>query len=221
MPYLRLDDNVMEHPKVERLSDAAFRIWMRGLTYCARLMTDGFVPRRTALGWGSLKRIGELTAAGLWVNRPLGYEVHDYLQWNESRARILERRRADSVRKSGGNPSGNPSGVPGVGEGEGKESKEAFARFWRAFPKHVAEALALERFVAIVAGGVDSAEIIAGAEAYARSVAGTEWDFIAAPARWLKDGRWRDEYEPAVVDPKAVEDEIHALAARLKESEAL
>ena len=119
MPYLKVDDNMMEHPKVERLSDGAFRIWMRSLTYCARLMTDGFVPRRTAASWGSLKRIGELTASGLWDDESGGYRIHDYLDWNETRERILERRRTDSARKK----SWNPSGFPGVGEGEGKQNR--------------------------------------------------------------------------------------------------
>lgn len=132
MPYLRLDDNMMEHPKVDRLSDPAFRIWMKGLTYCARLMTDGLIPRRLALSWGSLKRIGELLSAGLWDEEGVGYRVHDWLDWNESRQRILDRRRADSIRKAGGNPGRNPdgslarAGVEGVGEGKENRSRGGF-----------------------------------------------------------------------------------------------
>lgn len=220
MPYLRLDDNVMEHPKMERLSDPAFRIWMRGLTYCARLMTDGFIPRRLALSWGSLKRIGELMAAGLWDEAVGGYRVHDYLDWNESRERILERRRADSLRKKGGIPDRNPSGVPGVGVGEGKESKEAFARFWAVCPRREMEQACRSLFRSLVADGVDAEEIVAGMEAYHRSVKDREPRFVASPLRWLEGARWRDEYEVAPTDPRAADDEIARLAAELRARQA-
>lgn len=49
MPYLNVDDGVDEHPKIEALSDAAYRLWKASLSYCSRNETDGLVPVGKAL----------------------------------------------------------------------------------------------------------------------------------------------------------------------------
>lgn len=109
MPYLNIDDGMDEHEKVEALSDAAYRLLMASLHYCARNLTDGFVPlskarRLTATGDDVVAK--ELLDAGVWhdlgegcddrqcvkertchgTGRKGSYLVHDYLQWNHSKA---------------------------------------------------------------------------------------------------------------------------------------
>lgn len=95
MGWLSLDDNFAEHRKVESLSDAAFRLHVAGMCMTARMQDDGviyaakvtrLVPRfrKTALQ--------ELIDRGLWIPHPDGYEIHDFLDWNLSRAQIEERR---------------------------------------------------------------------------------------------------------------------------------
>src|SRR5688572_13859080 len=48
VPYLNIDDGMDEHPKVEGLSDAAFRMYVAGMLYSARRGTDGAIPRAKA-----------------------------------------------------------------------------------------------------------------------------------------------------------------------------
>ena len=41
MTWVKVDDALPEHPKVARLSDAAFRVHISALCYSARNLTDG------------------------------------------------------------------------------------------------------------------------------------------------------------------------------------
>jgi len=132
MPYLNTDDGMDEHPKIEVLGDAAYRLLMASMHYSARKLTDGFVPlskarRLTATGTDAVA--AELVRAGVWHDLGEGcpdpaciesrtcheegktghYMVHDYLQWNHSKAwwdkrrkDQAERRRKYLARKNGG-----------------------------------------------------------------------------------------------------------------------
>jgi hypothetical protein len=132
MPYLNIDDGIDEHPKVEALSDAAYRLWKASLSYCSRVGTDGVVMlgkarRLTATGNDAVA--AEIVAQGLWHDLgegctspdcieartcraegvPGAYLVHDYLQWNHSKdwwetrkREQAERQRKHRARKNGG-----------------------------------------------------------------------------------------------------------------------
>lgn len=106
MSWARFDDNFPDHPKVEGLSDAAFRLHVSGICYSARYLTDGYIPA------GKVSRLvpafsdaalDELLDRKLWVyrGREQIYSIHDYLQWNRSRDKITaerERKRAGGRR---------------------------------------------------------------------------------------------------------------------------
>ena len=121
MPYLNVDDGMDEHEKIEALSDAAYRLHMTAMKFCARTLTDGFVSlsrarRLTASGNDAVA--AELVRAGAWHDLGEGcdkpacveartchaegrkghYIVHDYLQWNHSKAWWDERRAAEAER---------------------------------------------------------------------------------------------------------------------------
>lgn len=92
MSWVRLDDGSPGHRKIVGLSDAAFRLWIVGLTYCNQQANDGRFSAASArimtgylaspeLGRGA---IAELCAAGLWAETADGYEVHDYLEYQPS-----------------------------------------------------------------------------------------------------------------------------------------
>ena len=101
MPYLNLDDGFADHEKVDALSDGAFRLHVAGLCRCAKDLTDGFVAkRRVARLTPNYKRdhLTELLEAGIWLEKPGGYEIHDYLDWNKSRAWWDEKREKDAKR---------------------------------------------------------------------------------------------------------------------------
>jgi hypothetical protein len=107
VPWVNLDDKFTEHPKVDSLSDAAFRLHVAGICYCNRLRTDGLisydriarlVPRFHK------KALDELLTKGIWYDRfqIQVYEIHDYLQWNDSRDEIdafREKQRQNAKRR--------------------------------------------------------------------------------------------------------------------------
>lgn len=122
MPYLNIDDGMDEHPKIDLLSDRGYRLLMSSLHYCARNLTDGYVPlgkarRLTATGSDAVAK--ELVTAGVWHDLGEGcddprciesrtcqthgkkghYLVHDYLQWNHSKHWWDTRRAEDAERK--------------------------------------------------------------------------------------------------------------------------
>jgi hypothetical protein len=101
MPYLNLDDNFADHPKVDALSDGAFRLHVSGLNYAARKLTDGHVEKhRVHRLMPVFKKayLDELIDAGMWMSAKGGYDIHDYLEWNKSRAWWEERREKEAKR---------------------------------------------------------------------------------------------------------------------------
>ncbi len=94
MGWLRLDDAFGDHPKIAGLSARAFKAHVLGLLYCARQRTDGFVPAALA---PTGRLLHELTTAGLWTATRRGYTIHDFLEYNPSRAETDARRHAKSI----------------------------------------------------------------------------------------------------------------------------
>ena len=89
MPYLNMDDNFADHPKVDGLSDGAFRLHVSAMCYAAKHRTDGALPpERIPRLMPRFKQtyVTELIKAGLWVQHDDGQKIHDYLDWNKSRA---------------------------------------------------------------------------------------------------------------------------------------
>ena len=88
----------MRHPKVWTLSAGAFRLWMAGLSYAQEQLTDGVIHRgqlrALPLRSFSRKDIDDLCNAGLWDVTETGFQIHDYLDWNDSRGTILQKRGA-------------------------------------------------------------------------------------------------------------------------------
>jgi hypothetical protein len=97
-------------------------------------------------------------------------------------------------------------------EGEGKgtdkrtrdaSTREAFERFWKAYPKRKGSnprKTAEEQFFRAVRDGADPEAIIAGARRYAEAepeIIGTQ--YVAQALKWLRDERWKDYNEAAVV----------------------
>lgn len=105
--YIRIDVLLPEHPKVEGLSDRAFRALIELWCYCGRQRTDGIVTDRQ---WKAVppKARKELTDRGLAREMPIGGAVmHDYTEHNRSRNDIdeLSAKRAAAGRKGGSSGS--------------------------------------------------------------------------------------------------------------------
>lgn len=88
-----MDDGFPEHEKVAGLSDAAFRVHVTALCWCARRETDGRVPDAVARRLGASPKIREeLRRAGLWDPGEGASHIHDYLEYNLSKAQLDEQR---------------------------------------------------------------------------------------------------------------------------------
>lgn len=91
MAWVRIHDGAMTHPKVLRLNDRAFRLWVWGLTYAQQHLTDGWLPA-LAIPGALIKGIKDVIAVNLWAAVDTGYQIHDYLDWNDSRETVTKKR---------------------------------------------------------------------------------------------------------------------------------
>lgn len=152
MAWVRIHDGAMGDLKIMRLSDSAFRLWIKGLCYCQTQLTDGLIPREWLREVRAKRADVDLLAsvlvegkAPLWeVIEGFGFKVHDYLMWNDSRDKVKDRqdeakrRKAeydarkkaerDAARKAAEervrNASGNASGTPSLTEPNLTEPKK-------------------------------------------------------------------------------------------------
>jgi hypothetical protein len=100
MAYLRLSDDMPDHPKISGLSAESFRFWITANCWCQKHLTDGKIPTsalRSILHY-TPKRAAELVQAGLWIETADGFQVHDFLAHNDSRERVIERRSGKAAR---------------------------------------------------------------------------------------------------------------------------
>jgi hypothetical protein len=117
--WIRLDDSFYDNPKVEPLSDRAYRLWTYCMGYSGRHLTDGFVPgykvHELAHTRRSQRYIDELVERRFLEPRGDGYIVHDFLKHNPTREQVEKdrennaKRQADyqAKKKQGANASNN------------------------------------------------------------------------------------------------------------------
>ncbi len=90
MAWVRIHDGALTHPKIVGLSDSAFRLWVWGLSYCQQHLTDGWIPPAAL---PAKSKPDALVDARLWVYAAQGgFDVHGYLDWNDSRESVLAKR---------------------------------------------------------------------------------------------------------------------------------
>ena len=82
--YIRVHDGMDQHPKIEPLSDKAFRVLMTTWFWCSRNKTDGRVSDASWNKRGTKKVRDELVAAGLVEVHEGFVQMHDYLEHQRS-----------------------------------------------------------------------------------------------------------------------------------------
>lgn len=116
MPWVKVDDNLPDHPKLAILggyTTLGLSMYVAGLCYCNRYLTDGAIPKPAAarlLDFGTIEVDGEpvdgaylaslMVAAGLWDEDENEYRVHDYAEYQPSREKVLADRAAAVERMS-------------------------------------------------------------------------------------------------------------------------
>jgi hypothetical protein len=128
MPWFRLDDSFHSHPKVIAAGNEAVGLFVRCGTYAAEHTTDGIIAEEIAElygasatgsrrnpGTGKPETLAEtLVRTGLWHRVRRGWTIHDYLDYNPSRAAVEKERKdaAERQRRRRGLDRGFTSKVP-------------------------------------------------------------------------------------------------------------
>src|SRR5689334_21284730 len=108
MTWVKLEHDFADHPKMMQAGPLSMLLHVKAICYCARFLTDGFVPMavvRSLIDWSGCdgmeacdNRIlaANLVAVGSWDEVPGGFMIHDYLEYQFSKERVLADRRAKS-----------------------------------------------------------------------------------------------------------------------------
>lgn len=95
MAWVRIHDAALSHPKLVGLIDWSnpFCVWVWGLSYCQTHLTNGRIPGAALPHAKANKAAARLVLAGLWEALEAGgWQVHDYLHWNDSRELVTQKR---------------------------------------------------------------------------------------------------------------------------------
>jgi hypothetical protein len=137
MTWSRFDDAARKHPKALMAGNDAWGFWCAAIMYSNQYGTDGFIPDvalatqvlPVPIAKSKAKKLAEACCAavtapggpGLFVRDEErgGYVIHDFLDWNPSKAETDEKRKKDRERKK---PGGSDSGVPPSGNPPGRRT---------------------------------------------------------------------------------------------------
>lgn len=152
MVWARIDDEILDNAKIAKAGVFGFAMQVAGIAWCCRNLSDGHIPyarvtalltltsvefdraNPLALPGGPKSMAGDtgldpyivadhLVDVGLWSRTEHGYEIHDFLEYNPSRADVIAereraRKRVEKHRKSRGGNGGGNGGRNGVSNGD-------------------------------------------------------------------------------------------------------
>lgn len=103
MPWGRIDDGFYDHPKLDGLGrdrlPAVGLHWL-AVSWCNRWLTDGLLTRERVAKLGGTPRLADLlVASGLWEQEGDDFRIHDFLDFNESKADVEAVREAEREKK--------------------------------------------------------------------------------------------------------------------------
>lgn len=146
MPWIKVDDHYDEHRKFADAGPFGVALWLAGIAYCNRNLTDGYIPwgvARNLVSWEWLGApddgralvnraaysyvddrgevdyeditsqhvIDVLLRVGLWTNDGYGYRVHDYTNYQPTKAQVEADRAAKvAAGQAGGRASAQARG---------------------------------------------------------------------------------------------------------------
>ena len=94
MSWIKIDDQMVDHPKIAPLPDAAFRWVHKALSYAGRFLTNGVLPPAFLDQVPKAVRT-ELVTRRVWERAAGSTRIHDYLKYQPSRAKV-ERERTNN-----------------------------------------------------------------------------------------------------------------------------
>jgi hypothetical protein len=125
MPWARFADDYLGNPKLGGLSTSAVALDMAGIIYSARELRDGHLSSTDVQAIAALIHLrrwdaaaAELVAARRWVAEDGGWLIHDYLDYQPSREKVMAERTAARDRRRVRSPnSGERSGYANANSG--------------------------------------------------------------------------------------------------------
>lgn len=107
MAWVKLTDDFPKNIKVISAGLEARALYITALCHCNENLTDGFVDSRFLVSLGILTGLSDAQASanrlvevGLWEQCDGGYKVHDYHDYNPTRAEVIEKRQQISQERS-------------------------------------------------------------------------------------------------------------------------
>lgn len=104
MAWVRIDDSFPDHPKAVQAGPVACWLYVCGIAYANRFLTDGFIPKRQI--WRLIESddadqlAAALVDAGLWEETDGGYQIHDYLEYQPSAEKVKAARKRNAARQA-------------------------------------------------------------------------------------------------------------------------
>lgn len=125
MPWVKLTDDWYDDDSIVAAGPHATLLWVTGLSWCARNLTDGAIPARQIRKLIDAQGIvvdgeplradevaSQLVETGLWDQVDGGFQVRNYLKYQPSREQVLASRAKDRERKSSRPGAGRKSSQP-------------------------------------------------------------------------------------------------------------
>lgn len=124
MSWFKVDDTAHTHPKLRGAGTAAIGLWTLGGSYAAQYLTDGIVHAHFVKTNATSPQLNKLVKAGLWhaagheclrCPQPAegDYFIHDYLEYNPSRAKVTAERERAAEKKRKQRAGGDNGPDPG------------------------------------------------------------------------------------------------------------
>jgi len=193
MTWIKLDDGFPNNPKIVGLSDHSFRLYISGLCYSGKYLTDGFIPEAVVAQFGDPT---ELLKKGLWEETFDGIQIGNYTEYQTPKAEVEKKReqgreRGERYRSRVTNASitltdnriQNTDNI-----------NNYWDEFWKIYPLKVGKGAALKAFDKAIKRA-NPQEIIDGAKRYADDP-NRNPGYTAHAATWLNADRWADSLLP-------------------------
>jgi hypothetical protein len=130
MPWIKLDDQWMNHPKIIKAGRDARDMWLASLSWCAQYLTDGYFPAELLPTLAVMAIVDvancqefakRLLEVGLWERTENGYHIHDYNDYNPTKeqAEATKKARSEAGRVGG---IAKASKTPGKSQANDKQN---------------------------------------------------------------------------------------------------
>jgi len=196
--WIKLDDGFPQNPKIIGLSDHSFRLYISGLCYSGRYLTDGFIPAAI------IKQVGdprELIEKGLWQITPDGIQIANYTEYQTPKSEVERKReqtreRGERFRESRKRVSNAEKTLSEyrIQNTEINTSSNKFDEFWDLYPRKVGKQDAKKAFERALRNA-SFEEIFEGLKRFVADP-NRVLTFTPHPATWLNQGRWGDDPIP-------------------------